>query len=52
MAKETLKQVYEAFQDNVNYKNETSKTNYKLSTNIQFKGNSFNAFSYQEMQMK
>lgn len=52
LKKDRLKQVYEAFQDNVNYKNETSKTNYKLSTTIQFKGNSFNAFSYQEMQKK
>jgi len=45
-----LKQVWEQFEDNVNYKNETLKENYKLSTNIKFKGNNFNALSYQEYQ--
>ena len=48
--KDRLKQVYEDFQDNVNYKNETNKENYQLSRGIRFKGNTFNALSYQEMQ--
>ena len=50
LKKDRLKQVYEEFQDNVNYKNETRKINYKLSNNINFKGNIFNALSYQEIQ--
>ena len=50
LKKDRLKQVYEEFQDNVNYKNETNKENYKLSCGIKFKGNIFNALSYQEIQ--
>lgn len=50
LKKDRLKRVYEEFEDNVNHKNETSKDNYKLSTNISFNGNTFNALSYQEVQ--
>ena len=50
LKKDRLKDVWEQFQDNVNYKNETNKDNYKLSCNIEFKGNTFNALSYSEMQ--
>lgn len=50
LKKDRLKKVYEDFQDNVNYKNETTKDNYKLSCGIHFKGNIFNALSYQETQ--
>ena len=50
LKKDRLKRVYEDFQDNVNYKNETNKENYKLSRGIKFKENTFNALSYQEMQ--
>ena len=50
LKKDRLKQVGEQFEDNVNYQNETSKENYKLSTNIKFKGNIFKALSYQEKQ--
>lgn len=50
LKKDRLKKVYEDFKDNVNYKNETTKENYELSCNIQFKGNTFNALSYQEDQ--
>ena len=50
LKKDRLKRVYEDFQDNVNYKNETNKENYKLSRGIRFKENTFNALSYQEMQ--
>ena len=50
LKKDRLKQVYEEFQDNANYKNETNKENYKLSRCIKFKDNTFNALSYQEIQ--
>ena len=50
LKKDRLKQVYEEFEDNVNYKNETNKENYKLSRCIRFKENIFNALSYQEIQ--
>ena len=50
LKQDRLKQVWEEFQDNVNYKNETSKTNYKLSCNIKFNDNTFNALSYTEKQ--
>ncbi len=50
LKKDRLKQVYENFEDNVNYKNETSKANYKLSCGIKFKENIFNALSYTEFQ--
>ena len=50
LKKDRLKQVYENFQDSVNYENETKKENYKLSCGIMFKGNKLNALSYQEEQ--
>lgn len=50
LKKDRLKKVYEDFQDNVSYRNETTKKNYKLSCSIQFKGNILNALSYQEEQ--
>ena len=50
LKKDRLKQVWEDFQDNVNFKNETNKLNYKLSCNIKFKSNIFNALSYTEIQ--
>ena len=50
LKKDRLKQVYEDFQDNVNYENETKKENYKLSYGITFKENKLNALSYQEEQ--
>lgn len=50
LKKDRLKKVYEEFQDNVNYKNETTKDHYKLSCGIKFKGNILNALSYQEVQ--
>ena len=50
LKKDRLKQVWEDFQDNVNYNNETSIKGYKLSKNIKFKGNTFNALSYTEKQ--
>ena len=50
LKKDRLKQVWEDFQDNVNFTNETNKLNYKLSCNIKFKSNIFNALSYTEIQ--
>ena len=50
LKQDRLKQVWEDFQDNVSFKNETSKINYKLSCGIRFKGNTFNALSYTEKQ--
>ena len=49
LKKNRLKNVYEEFQDNVNYENEVSIKNYSLSSNIEFKGNFVNAFSYEEI---
>lgn len=48
LKKNRLRNVYEEFQDNVNYKNEVSISNYLLSSNIKFKENLVNAFSYEE----
>lgn len=48
LKKNRLKNVYEEFQDNVNYENEVSISNYSLSSNINFKNNFVNAFSYEE----
>lgn len=48
LKKNRLKNIYEEFQDNVNYDNEVSIDNYSLSSNIEFKGNFVNAFSYEE----
>ena len=48
LKKDRLKQIYEDFEDNINYENETTKENYYLSKNIEFKGNSFSVFRYIE----
>ena len=49
LKKDRLKNVYENFQDNINYNNETTKENYFLSTNIEFNNNTLNAFRYVEI---
>ena len=49
LKKDSLKNVYENFQDNINYNNETTKENYFLSTNIEFNNNTLNAFRYVEI---
>ena len=49
LKKDRLKNVYEDFQDNINYNNETTKENYFLSTNIEFNNNTLNAFRYVEI---
>lgn len=48
LKKNRLKKIYEELQDNINYENETSISNYSLSSNIEFNGNLVNAFSYEE----
>lgn len=48
LKKDRLKNVYEEFEDNINYENEVVKENYYLSSNILFKGNFLNAFRYVE----
>ena len=49
LKKNRLKSIYEEFQDNINYENEVNIKNYSLSSNINFKGNIVNAFSYEEV---
>ncbi len=48
LKKDRLKNVYEEFQDNINYENEVIKENYFLSTGIVFKENTLNALRYVE----
>ncbi len=49
LKKDRLKNVYEAFEDNINYQNEVTKENYFLSSNIVFKGNTIQALRYIEI---
>ena len=49
LKKDRLKNIYEEFEDNINYENEVSKDNYFLSSNIKFKENIINAFRYIEV---
>ncbi len=48
LKEDRLKNIYEQFQDNINYKNEVTKKNYFLSSGIIFKENTLNAFRYIE----
>ena len=48
LKKDRLKNIYEEFEDNINYENEVNKKNYFLSSNIEFNGNTLNAFRYIE----
>ena len=48
LKKDRLKNIYEEFEDNINYENEVKKENYFLSSNILFKENKVNAFRYIE----
>ena len=48
LKKDRLKNVYQEFEDNINYQNETSKENYFLSSGITFKTNIVNVFRYIE----
>lgn len=46
LKKDRLKNIWEDFEDNINYENEVQKDNYYLSSNIEFKGNYINALRY------
>ena len=46
-----LKQVYEEFEDDIKYINETTKDNYYLSCGIKFKNHIFNVIRYEEKQL-
>ncbi len=48
LKKDRLKNVFEEFEDNINYENEVTRENYYLSNNITFKENTFNALRYVE----
>lgn len=52
LKKDRLKNVYEEFEDNINYENEVTKENYYLSSGIMFKENTFNVFRYVEIKDK
>ena len=52
LKKNRLKNIYEEFEDNINYENETTKENYYLSSNIVFKENKLNVFRYVEKKGK
>lgn len=47
-----LKEINEAFEDNINYQNETTHKDYYLSTNIKYKDISLSAFKYIETKKK
>lgn len=49
LKKDRLKNVYEDFEDNINYENEVTKENYYLSSGIIYKENTLNAFRYVEI---
>ena len=49
LKKDRLKNIYEEFEDNINYENEVSKENYFLSSNILFNENQMNALRYIEV---
>lgn len=52
LKKDRLKNVYEEFEDNINYENEVTKENYYLSSNITLKTNTFNVFRFIEIKEK
>lgn len=47
-----LKEINETFEDNINYKNETTLKNYYLTTDIEYKGNILSAFKFVESKKK
>lgn len=47
-----LKEINETFEDNINYKNETTLKDYYLSTNIEYKSNILSAFKFIETKKK
>ena len=51
LKKKRLKQVYEEFEDDIKYTNETSKDHYFLSCGIKHKNHIFNVIRYEENQI-
>lgn len=51
LKKKRLKQVYEEFEDDIKYTNETSKEHYFLSCGIKHKNHIFNVIRYEENQI-
>ena len=47
-----LKEINETFEDNINFKNETTLKDYYLSTDIEYKGNILSAFKFIETKKK
>lgn len=52
LKKDRLKNIYESFEDNINYENETNKPNYYLSNGIEFNNHILCAFRYLEIKKK
>lgn len=50
LKKKRLKQVYEEFEDDIKYMNETKKEHYFLSCGIKYKNHIFNVIRYEEIQ--
>lgn len=51
LKKKRLKQVYEKFEDDIRYMNETNKDGYFLSCGIKYKNHIFNVIRYEEKQL-
>ena len=47
-----MKQIYEEFEDDIKYMNETTKDNYYLSSGIKYKKHIVNAIRYEENQQR
>lgn len=51
LKKKRLKQVYEEFEDDIKYMNETKRDHYFLSCSIKYKNHIFNVIRYEETQL-
>ena len=51
LKKKRLKQVYEEFEDDIKFANNTNKNNYFLSCGIRYKNHIFNVIRYEEKQL-
>ena len=52
LKRKRLKQIYEEFEDDIKYMNETTKDNYYLSSGIKYKKHIVNAIRYEENQQR
>ena len=52
LKKDRLKNLYEEFEDNINYENDTKKLNYYLSKNMIYKKHQVNVFKYENIKIK